>query len=110
MIFFPKNPNLKKSFCEGGGEGGRWPRRTGLRVCRSLDMCSQACFYTKCLSLKKGNNSTENGRTKFKSKPVHLHPSPNLHAISKDPCLCGSLDMLFTSYFLYKMPVSEKGE
>ena len=29
--------------------------------------CSQGCSYTKCLCLKKGNNSTENLRNRFKS-------------------------------------------
>ena len=29
--------------------------------------CSQGCFYTKCLCPKKGNNSIENLRNRFKS-------------------------------------------
>ena len=29
--------------------------------------CSQVCSYTKCLCSKKGNNSTENLRNRFKS-------------------------------------------
>ena len=29
--------------------------------------CSQGCSYTKCLCPKKGNNSTENFRNRFKS-------------------------------------------
>ena len=36
--------------------------------------CSQGFFsYTKCLCPKKGNNSTENLRKRFKSLSVHLH-------------------------------------
>ena len=35
--------------------------------------CSQGCSYTKCLCPKKGNNSTENLRNRFKSLSVHLH-------------------------------------
>ena len=35
--------------------------------------CSQGCSYTKCLCPKKGNNSTENLRNRFKSLSTHLH-------------------------------------
>ena len=35
--------------------------------------CSQGCSYTKCPCPKKGNNSTENLRNRFKSLSVHLH-------------------------------------
>ena len=35
--------------------------------------CSQGCSYTKCLCPKKGNNSTESLRNRFKSLSVHLH-------------------------------------
>ena len=35
--------------------------------------CSQGCSYTKCPCLKKGDNSTENLRNRFKSLSIHLH-------------------------------------
>ena len=46
----------------------------------------------------------------LKSLWVHPHLSLNLHAKYKEPPLYGSLDILFTGLFRYKMPVSEKGE
>ena len=73
--------------------------------------CSQGCSYTKYLGLKKGSNSTENLRNRFKSlKSVHLHLGLYLYAKYQDPIQSSSSDNLFTRLILYKMPVSEKGE
>ena len=59
---------------------------------------------------EKGNNSTKNLRYMLKSQSVHLHFSLNLYANYKDLRLCGSSDILLTSLFQFKMPMSEKGE
>ena len=72
--------------------------------------CSQGCSNTKCLCLKKGSNSTKNLRSRFKSQSVHLHLGLKLYAKYQDPSQSGSSVILFTRLFLYKMPVSEKGE
>ena len=66
--------------------------------------CSQGYSYIKFLCSKQGNNSVKNLRKMLRSYSIHLHLSPNLPAKYKDPRLCSSLDMLFTSLFLYKMP------
>ena len=71
---------------------------------------SQGCSYTKCLCPKKGNNSTENLRNKFKSSSVHLHLDLYLYVKYQDPSQICSSDILFTRLFLYKMPMSEKGK
>ena len=71
--------------------------------------CSQGYSYTKCLCPKKGNNSTENLRNKFKIKSVHPHLSLYFYAKYQDPSHSGSSDILFTSLFLYKMPMFENG-
>ena len=63
--------------------------------------CSQGCSYTKCLCPKKGNNSTENLRNKFKSKRNHLHLSLYFYANYQDPSQSGSSDILFTRSFLH---------
>ena len=63
--------------------------------------CSQGCVYTKCLCPKKGNNSTENLRNRFKSISVHLHLDLYLYAKYQDPCLSGSSDILFTRLFIH---------
>ena len=72
--------------------------------------CSQGYSYTKCLCPKKGNNSTENLRNKFKILSVHSHFSLYLYAKYQGPSHSGSSDILFTSLSLYKMPMFEKGE
>ena len=41
---------------------------------------------------------------------VHLHLGQYLYAKYQDPSQSCSSDILFTRLFLYKMPVSEKGE
>ena len=41
---------------------------------------------------------------------VHRRLGPNLYVIYEDAHLCGSLDSLFTSQFIFKMPVSNIGE
>ena len=71
--------------------------------------CSQGSSYTKCLSLKKGNNSTKTLQKRFKSKSAHLHLGLYLYAKYQDPSQSSSSDILFTMLFLYKMPVSEEG-
>ena len=72
--------------------------------------CSQDCSNTKCLCLKKGINSSEKLLNMFKSESVHLNLGLYLYAKYQDPSESGSSDILFTRLFLYKMPVSEKGE
>ena len=57
---------------------------------------------------KKGSNYTENLRNRFKIQSVHLHLSMYLYAKYQDPCQIGSLDILFTRLFLYKMPYVRK--
>ena len=59
---------------------------------------------------EKDNNATENLRNRFKSKSVHLHFGLYLYAKYQGPCQSSSSDILFTRLFLYKMPMSEKGE
>ena len=41
---------------------------------------------------------------------IHLNLGLYLYAKYQDPSKNGSSDILFTRLFLYKMPVSEKGE
>ena len=72
--------------------------------------CSQGCSCTKCLCPKKGNNSTQNLQNRFKIQSLHLHLGLYLYAKYQDPSQRGSSDILFTSLFLYKMPMFEKGE
>ena len=72
--------------------------------------CSQGCSYTKCLCPKKENNSSENLRNWFKILSVHLHLILFLYAKYQDPSQIGSSAILFTRLFLYKMPMSIKGE
>ena len=59
---------------------------------------------------KEGNNSSEKLRNMFKSKSAHLNLGLYFYAKYQDPSKNGSSDILFTRLFLYKMPVSEKGE
>ena len=63
--------------------------------------CSQGCSYTKCLCPKKGNNSTENLRNRFKSLSVHLHLNLYLYAKYQDPSLSNSSDILLTRLFIH---------
>ena len=72
--------------------------------------CSQGCSYTKCLCLKKGNNSTENLQNRFKSQSLHLHLNLHLYAKYQNPSRSGSSDILFTRLFLYQMPMSVQGK
>ena len=72
--------------------------------------CSQGCSCTKCLCPKKGSNSTEYLRNKFKIQSGHLHLGLYLYAKYQNPSQIRSSDILFTRLFLYKMPVSDKGE
>ena len=72
--------------------------------------CSQGCSYTKCLCPKKGDNSSKNLRKSFKSLSLHLHLGLYLYARYQDPSQSSSSDILFTRLFLYKVPVSKKGE
>ena len=67
-------------------------------------------LYKMPMSEIKENNSTENLRNRFKSKSVHLHFSLYLYAKYQDPSQSGSSDILFIRFFLYKMPMSVKGE
>ena len=52
----------------------------------------------------------KNLRNRFKIQSVHLHFSLYLYAKYQDPSQSGSSDILFTRLFLYKMPMSKKGE
>ena len=61
--------------------------------------CSQGCSYTKCP--KKGNNSTENLRNRFKSWSVHLHLGLLLYAKYQDSSFSSSPDILFTRFFIH---------
>ena len=71
--------------------------------------CSQGCSYRKCpVSKKRG--ITQRKIYGICSKLVHLHFGLYLYAKYQNPSQSGSLDILFTRVFLYKMPVSEKGE
>ena len=79
--------------------------KDGLQI-----FCSQCCSYTKCLCPKKGNNSTENLQNRFKTLSVHLHLGLFIYAKYQDPSRSCSSDFLFTRLFLYKLPMSEKGE
>ena len=63
--------------------------------------CSQGCSYTKCLCPKKGNNSTEHLRNRFKSLSVHLHLGLYLYAKYQDPSLSGFSDILLTRLFIH---------
>ena len=63
--------------------------------------CSQDRSYTKCLCLKKGNNSTENLWNRVKSLSVHLHLSLYLYAKYLDSSFSGSSDILFTRFFIH---------
>ena len=71
---------------------------------------SQCYSYTKCLCPENRTNSTENLRKRFKSQSVPLHLGLLLYAIYQNLSQSCSSVILFTRLFLYKLPVSEKGE
>ena len=52
----------------------------------------------------------ENLQNRFKSLSAHLHLGLYLYTKYQDPSQIGSSDILITRLFLYKMPISEKGE
>ena len=71
---------------------------------------SQGCSYTKCLCPENGSNSTENLRNVLKVNQfiytLVCNYMPNIRMLAK------AVLKIFCSQglFLYKMPVSEKGE